>query len=230
MHNAQYNTMDVKGVCERKANMEFRDGGEFNGWAVINQQTLRVTVPHGRKPIPPKTYTSMAFQLLLFVHEFDEFIKCTLKKDEYSKRVSQRRSNGKTILCVKCNTPISSDTLVCPKCNFQTPVESITFINKTKEQCNQLLGESLRSFPKGNDIVSCIYKTGEFSIEASFENGKCIYGKISGVESFNVEKLLKANACDLSWNKKNESQWERTDVKFMANYSETNRALTIFRL
>ncbi|GAB6036175.1 hypothetical protein JCM15519_07340 [Fundidesulfovibrio butyratiphilus] len=49
-----------------------------------------VTIPKGKKGVPPKTYKSMATQLGLEVEEFDLFLKCSMKKDEYIKIVSKR--------------------------------------------------------------------------------------------------------------------------------------------
>ena len=64
MKNNEYNTLRVKTACENKLGITFRDGAEFNGWFVHEGKRIaRVTVPHGRKPIPPKTYASMASQL-----------------------------------------------------------------------------------------------------------------------------------------------------------------------
>lgn len=79
MKNNDYNTIRVKTVCENKLSITFRDGGEFNGWFVYGGKRIaRVTVPHGRKPIPPKTYKSMATQLKLSVDEFDRLLDCPL--------------------------------------------------------------------------------------------------------------------------------------------------------
>lgn len=84
MKNADYNTLRVKTVCEHKLNISFRDGGEFNGWFEYEgRKVARVTVPHGRKPIPPKTYKSMAKQLNLTVEQFDELLDCPLKFEDF---------------------------------------------------------------------------------------------------------------------------------------------------
>lgn len=89
MKNAQYNTSDIKGVCERKLDVVFRPGGEFNGWVFVGgKKTSRVTIPKGKKQIPPKTYKSMASQLRLSVDDFDRLLDCPLKRDEYDIIVS----------------------------------------------------------------------------------------------------------------------------------------------
>jgi len=69
--------MDVKKCCEKKLGIEFRAGNEFNGWLILNgKKTARITIPKGRKPIPPKTYKSMALQLKLTVDELDRLLDC----------------------------------------------------------------------------------------------------------------------------------------------------------
>jgi hypothetical protein len=79
-----HNTLDVKRCCEVKLGVSFRPGHECNGWVEINgQKAARITVPKGRKPIPPKTYKSMARQLKLTVSEFDRLLRCPLTADEY---------------------------------------------------------------------------------------------------------------------------------------------------
>lgn len=89
MKNAKFNTKDVKDVCEKKLHIEFRDGGEFNGWFWLDgKKAKRITVPKGRKPIPPKTYQSMARQLGLQVGQFDSLLECPLKLKEYKQIIS----------------------------------------------------------------------------------------------------------------------------------------------
>ncbi|MCR5813472.1 MAG: hypothetical protein K6G15_03120 [Desulfovibrio sp.] len=84
MKNNDYDTLRVKSVCENKLGIEFRNGSESNGWFVHEGKRIaRVTVPYGRKPIPPKTYKSMASQLKLSVSEFDSLLDCPLKLEQY---------------------------------------------------------------------------------------------------------------------------------------------------
>ncbi|MBN1270895.1 MAG: hypothetical protein JXB26_01375 [Candidatus Aminicenantes bacterium] len=76
--------MDVKKKCEEKLNISFRDGKEFTGWVKKNSKKIaRITVPKGRKYIPPGTYSFMAKQLKLSVSEFDSFLDCEFKYDKY---------------------------------------------------------------------------------------------------------------------------------------------------
>ncbi len=84
MDNANYNTQDVKKCCDRKTDVEFRSGKEYNGWVTYeNKKVSRITVSKGKKFIPPKTYKSMAKQLKLSVDEFDRFLDCSLTYREY---------------------------------------------------------------------------------------------------------------------------------------------------
>jgi hypothetical protein len=84
LKNGNYHTQDVKHRCETKLGIQFKPGGEFNGWFKDNNiKVTRITIPKGRKPIPPKTYKSMARQLKLTTEEFDEFLDCPIKLPEY---------------------------------------------------------------------------------------------------------------------------------------------------
>ncbi|MBI4746257.1 MAG: hypothetical protein HY786_06930 [Deltaproteobacteria bacterium] len=88
MKNSKYSTSDVKKQCENKLDIEFRSGGEFNGWFWLdNMKVARITVPKGRKPIPPKTYKSMATQLKISIEDFDDLLECPLTKDKYEKKL-----------------------------------------------------------------------------------------------------------------------------------------------
>ena len=84
MDNSKYHTMDVKKCCETKLEITFRSGNELNGWFVLQgKKTARITIPKGRKPIPPKTYKTMAYQLKLTAQEFDDLLACPLSSEEY---------------------------------------------------------------------------------------------------------------------------------------------------
>lgn len=88
MKNAQYNTSHVKDVCEKKLGIVFRSGGELNGWVVADGRKIaRLTVPKGKKPIPPKTYQSMAKQLRLATKDFDRLLDCPLSREAYFQKV-----------------------------------------------------------------------------------------------------------------------------------------------
>lgn len=91
MDNARYNTMDVKKCCESKLGIHFRSGNELNGWFELDgYKAARITVPKGKKPLPPKTYKSMARQLKLATNEFDELLKCPLTYEKYKKILFER--------------------------------------------------------------------------------------------------------------------------------------------
>lgn len=91
MRNQNYHTLDVKKCCERKLGIVFRDGGEFNGWFYFeNKKVVRITVPHGRKPIPPKTYKSMATQLKLDTADFDCLLDCSIDRKEYEQKIAKK--------------------------------------------------------------------------------------------------------------------------------------------
>ncbi len=90
MQNAKYHTLDVKNVCERKLEIVFKKGKEFNGWFWLNRKRKkRITIPKGRKPIPPKTYKSMAVQLGLNTDQLDELLECPLTRDRYEEILSE---------------------------------------------------------------------------------------------------------------------------------------------
>jgi hypothetical protein len=90
MKNSKFHTSRVKSVCENKLEIKFRNGKEFNGWFWLDGiRTKRITVPKGRKPIPPKTYKSMASQLGLSVDEFDSLLECPLKLKGYIEIISK---------------------------------------------------------------------------------------------------------------------------------------------
>lgn len=84
MKNTSFNTNDIKKRCEIKLQIEFREAKEFNGWFRLEGKKItRITVPKGKKFVPPKTYKSMANQLKLKVDQFDDLLECPLKKDGY---------------------------------------------------------------------------------------------------------------------------------------------------
>jgi len=89
MKNSKFHTLDVKKCCENKLKIQFRKGKEFNGWFVYeNLKVARITIPKGKKPIPPKIYKSMAINLKLSVTQFDELLECTLKYEHYKKIIN----------------------------------------------------------------------------------------------------------------------------------------------
>jgi hypothetical protein len=84
MKNAQYNSNEIKKICENKLSINFRSGKEFNGWFKFNGKRIaRITVPKGKKEVPRGTYKSMANQLKLKVNQFDDFLECDINYNEY---------------------------------------------------------------------------------------------------------------------------------------------------
>jgi len=84
LKNADFNTHDVRRCCENKLGITFRKGKEQNGWYWLEgKKRVRITIPSGRKPIPPKTYKTMAQQLKLSVDQFDLLLECPLTEKEY---------------------------------------------------------------------------------------------------------------------------------------------------
>lgn len=91
MRNSEYNTQDVKRCCENKLEINFRSGKELNGWFLLNgKKACRITVPKGRKSIPPKTYKSIANQLKLTIEELNLLLKCNLTKINYQEIILER--------------------------------------------------------------------------------------------------------------------------------------------
>ena len=91
MKNSVYNSYDVKLKCENKLSISFKSSKEYNGWYYYNgKKTARITVPMGKKFLPPKTYKSMATQLKLSVEEFDELLDCPLNKQKYDLILSEK--------------------------------------------------------------------------------------------------------------------------------------------
>lgn len=92
MKNAQFDTSQVKKVCETKIGIQFNTNGkEFNGWYFLDgKKTCRITVPKGRKNVPMGTYQSMGRQLKLTSSEFDQFLECSMTAATYKSLVQQR--------------------------------------------------------------------------------------------------------------------------------------------
>jgi hypothetical protein len=89
MQNTNYHTKDVKETCESKLKIKFRKAKEFNGWYKLNnKKTARITIPKGRKPIPAKTYQTMAKQLKLTTEQFDSLLECPLTGAKYKKLIT----------------------------------------------------------------------------------------------------------------------------------------------
>ena len=93
MDKAKYNTHRIKLCCQRKLGVNFGKtrGDHFNGWVMFNNvRKVRITIAKGRTAPQPKTYKSMAKQLLLSVREFNQLISCVLSRIQYAKLVEQR--------------------------------------------------------------------------------------------------------------------------------------------
>jgi hypothetical protein len=91
MKNSNYHTHDVKKICENKLEIIFKKitgnrSDHFNGWFYFEgKKSKRITISKGRKPIPPKTYSSMAKQLGLNTQQFDSLLECPLTLNDYKK-------------------------------------------------------------------------------------------------------------------------------------------------
>lgn len=85
MKNVNYDSSDVKKVCEKKLQINFRGTKEYNGWFLLadGRKAARITVPMGRKFLPHKTYKSMALQLKLTIPDFDALLDCPLTREGY---------------------------------------------------------------------------------------------------------------------------------------------------
>ena len=84
MKNDRFDASDVKRVCERKLKIEFNSTKEYNGWYWLDgKKVVRITVPKGRKFLPPGTYSSMARQMRLSTAQFDNLLECPLSKADY---------------------------------------------------------------------------------------------------------------------------------------------------
>ena len=94
MDNSRYNTSDVKKICVKKLNIGFnkrhgKRAPHFTGWFCRDGKKIkRITVAKGKKPIPPKTYKTMANQLGLSVSLFDDLLECPLTLDKYLKEIN----------------------------------------------------------------------------------------------------------------------------------------------
>ncbi len=74
----------IKRACENKLGITFREGGEFNGWFVYNGiKIARVTIPKGRKEVPPGTLDSIADQLKITCEQLKYLEKCPFKLPHY---------------------------------------------------------------------------------------------------------------------------------------------------
>ncbi|MDT8390549.1 MAG: hypothetical protein RRC34_08585 [Lentisphaeria bacterium] len=89
MSNGKFNSDDIKAKCETKGDVSFRSGKHFVGYVLGKggEKVSRVTIPKGRKPVPPKTFKDIAGGMLLDVGQMTEFVACSLKKPAYRKIV-----------------------------------------------------------------------------------------------------------------------------------------------
>ncbi len=96
MKNASFNSSDVRKKCETKLKISFRSGKELNGWYYHEgKKTARITVPKGKKQLRPKTYKSMARQLLLSIDQFDDLLECPFGLSDYKSYLRLRvQPNG----------------------------------------------------------------------------------------------------------------------------------------
>ena len=84
MQNNKYTAHDIRQICSTKLKLAFKGNSEQNAWYSLDgRKVCRLTVPHGRKNVKPKTYGSMARQLKLTVVQFDELLECSLQRAGY---------------------------------------------------------------------------------------------------------------------------------------------------
>jgi len=84
MKNSQFNAQQIKNVCENKLEITFGGSKEYNGWYFKEGIKInRITIPKGRKYVPPGTYGNMAKQLNLSIFEFDGLLGCSVNREDY---------------------------------------------------------------------------------------------------------------------------------------------------
>ena len=84
MMNAKFNTYNVKCMCEKKLQMTFRGKSHFVGYYKTAQGIgSRVVIPHGRKPIGPGLYKSIASNLWVDTDGLDGLLKCSVSRHDY---------------------------------------------------------------------------------------------------------------------------------------------------
>jgi hypothetical protein len=95
MENAKYNTHQVRDVCAKKLKLDFSGKKEQSAWySVDGRNAVRLTIPHGRKPVRRGVYRSMAGQLKLHHIEFDRLLDCTLDREQYDVLLRQKIQGG----------------------------------------------------------------------------------------------------------------------------------------
>ena len=91
MENSKYDAAKIKKICGRKLALEFAGKKEQSAWYSLDgRDTVRLTVPHGRKPVRRGLYRFMAQQLKLHHSEFDELLDCSLTREGYDALLRQR--------------------------------------------------------------------------------------------------------------------------------------------
>jgi len=87
MKARQLTSMDVTRACSGKLQMacKTKRGGEQNFYLrdADNRTVARITVPKGRNPVPPGTFSSMARQAKVTRKFFAETVKCHKNRAEY---------------------------------------------------------------------------------------------------------------------------------------------------
>lgn len=92
MKTRGFNSDDVHRCCTGKLKVVFRSRKHHNGWfRVDGKKVCRITIPMGHKPLPEKTFVSMATQLLLSRDEMASLVECTITRDAYTQMVRERK-------------------------------------------------------------------------------------------------------------------------------------------
>jgi len=81
----------VKEACDKKLGIDWRSKKHWNGWFWYNGiKCCRVTIPHSRKSLPPKTLNSIAKQLKIEKSELVDLVQCSLDQEGFIHILRQR--------------------------------------------------------------------------------------------------------------------------------------------
>lgn len=95
MENSKYDSAKIRKICGNKLELDFAGKKEQNAWYSLDgRNTVRLTVPHGRKPVRRGLYRSMAGQLKLHHSEFDRLLDCSLSRAQYDVILRQKMQIG----------------------------------------------------------------------------------------------------------------------------------------
>lgn len=88
MARASYRANEVLHIVETKLNAITRSRSHNTCWYYLDgKKHHKVTIPHGRKPLPTGTLRAIVRQLLLTPDEFDSLMACPLTGKQYQEIV-----------------------------------------------------------------------------------------------------------------------------------------------